>query len=340
MELDSISVLLIEDDRVDQMAFKRMIDDENMPYKYTIAGSLKEGMSYILENSYDIIIADYQLGDGTAFEIFDYVNNAPIIIATGVGDEVIAVKAMKMGAYDYIIKDSDRNYLQLLPITIDKAIQFKKIDLKHKKAEKGSVENRKKFEAVFRSNPEPTVYLNNENRVLDINPRFIELFGFELKEIQGKNINDVLVPDDHKKEALDLDSHSIEGYVYYDTIRSKKDGTRVDVSVSAAPIMLDGDNLGVVVHYKNISDKKKIEANQKKLIQDLQAALEEVKTLSGLIPICAHCKKIRDDKGYWTSVEQYISSHTDIDFSHAICPDCIKEHFPKIYNKMKDKGKI
>jgi len=340
MELISVSVLLVEDDKVDQLAFKRMIDEENMPYKYTIAGSLKEAMSFILENTYDIIIADYQLGDGTAFEIFDYARNAPIIIATGVGDEVVAVKAMKMGAYDYIIKDSDRNYLKLLPITIDKAIQFKKIDMKHKKAEKGSIENRKKFEAVFRSNPEPTVYLNKENRVLDVNPRFMEFFGYELKEIQGKVINSILVPDNLKDEAIELDSHSIDGYVYYDTIRAKKNGTEVDVSVSAAPIILEGENLGIVVHYKDISEKKEIELKQKKLIIELQNALDEVKTLSGLIPICAHCKNIRDDKGYWTSVEQYISTHTDIDFSHAICPDCVKEHFPKIYNKMKDKGKL
>lgn len=340
MELVNVTVLLIEDDVVDQMAFKRMIDDENMPYKYTIAGSLKEGMKFITANRYDIIIADYQLGDGTAFEIFEFAHDAPIIIATGVGDEVTAVKAMKMGAYDYIIKDRDRNYLQLLPITIDKAIQFKKIGMKHKKAEKGSVENRKKFEAVFRSNPEPTVYLNKEKKVLDINPRFIELFGFELSEIQGKYINDVLVPENLKVEAQKFNESSAEAYVYYETTRIKKNGESVEVYISAAPVILEGENLGVVVHYKNISEQKKIEANQKKLIKDLQMALDEVKTLSGLIPICAHCKKIRDDKGYWTSVEQYISSHSDIDFSHAICPDCIKEHFPKIYGKMKDQGKL
>lgn len=340
MDLTNITVLLIEDDIVDQMAFKRMIDDENMPYKYTIGGSLTEALKLINENVYDIIIADYQLGDGTAFEIFEFVKNAPIIIATGVGDEITAVKAMKMGAYDYIIKDSDRNYLQLLPVTIDKAIQFKKIGMKHKKAEKVSVENRKKFEAVFRSNPEPTVYLNKEKKIIDINPRFIELFGYELQEIQGRDINDVLVPENLKLEAVKLDETSAEAYVYYDTTRLKKDGKSIDVSVSAAPVILEGEKLGVVVHYKDISAKKRIEASQKKLIIDLQTALDEVKTLSGLIPICAHCKKIRDDKGYWTSVEQYISSHSNIDFSHAICPDCIKEHFPKIFDKMKDKGKL
>nr|WP_319494250.1 hypothetical protein [uncultured Desulfobacter sp.] len=72
------------------------------------------------------------------------------------------------------------------------------------------------------------------------------------------------------------------------------------------------------------------EANEK-LIQKneaLEHALAEVKTLSGLLPICAHCKKIRDDKGYWNQLEAYLSAHSDITLSHGICPDCIKEHYP------------
>jgi hypothetical protein len=59
---------------------------------------------------------------------------------------------------------------------------------------------------------------------------------------------------------------------------------------------------------------------------ELSKALEEVKTLSGFLPICASCKKIRDDKGYWTQVEEYIRDHSDVEFSHSICPDC-RERF-------------
>jgi len=58
--------------------------------------------------------------------------------------------------------------------------------------------------------------------------------------------------------------------------------------------------------------------------------LNQVKTLSGLLPICAHCKNIRDDQGYWHNVEEYIHEHSDVDFSHGICPDCIKKYYPEI----------
>ena len=63
--------------------------------------------------------------------------------------------------------------------------------------------------------------------------------------------------------------------------------------------------------------------------QQLEESLANIKTLKGLVPICAHCKKIRDDRGYWEQVEAYVSKHSEARFTHGICPDCIKEHFPE-----------
>jgi CheY-like chemotaxis protein len=74
------------------------------------------------------------------------------------------------------------------------------------------------------------------------------------------------------------------------------------------------------------------EEQQEKLILRLQEALAEVKTLKGFIPICASCKKIRDDEGYWSQLEAYISKHTDAAFTHSICPDCAKQFRAEIEN--------
>lgn len=75
------------------------------------------------------------------------------------------------------------------------------------------------------------------------------------------------------------------------------------------------------------------EEEQRKLISALQKALAEIRTLKGLIPICASCKKIRDDEGYWNHVEIYISKHTDAVFSHGVCPECAKRLYPEYYRK-------
>lgn len=69
-------------------------------------------------------------------------------------------------------------------------------------------------------------------------------------------------------------------------------------------------------------------------VEQLETVLAQVKTLQGLLPICAHCKKIRDDKGYWQQLESYLEEHSDVEFSHGLCPDCLKEHYPEYYREI------
>lgn len=74
--------------------------------------------------------------------------------------------------------------------------------------------------------------------------------------------------------------------------------------------------------------KHRMERERERLRQELATALARVKVLSGLLPICAGCKKIRDDKGYWQQIEAYLADHSDARFSHGLCPDCIPRYFP------------
>ena len=80
---------------------------------------------------------------------------------------------------------------------------------------------------------------------------------------------------------------------------------------------------------------ERAETVRERLIEELQEALARVKTLSGLLPICASCKKIRDDKGYWNQIETYIEAHSEADFSHSICPECARKLYPELYNNNK-----
>ena len=97
----------------------------------------------------------------------------------------------------------------------------------------------------------------------------------------------------------------------------------------------EGELIGSVHVARDITDLKAVQHERENLITQLQAALDEVKTLKGFIPICAHCKKIRDDQGYWQKLEQYIQDHSEATFSHGICPDCQKELYPDIFHKNK-----
>ena len=130
MDNERYKVLLIEDDRVDQEAFLRFVKDEELPYDCTVAGSVSEANSILDTDTFDIAIVDYLLGDGTAFDIFDSMKDIPVIIATGAGDEEIAVRAMKAGAFDYLIKDDNRNYLKVLPVNIENVVKRRKAEEK------------------------------------------------------------------------------------------------------------------------------------------------------------------------------------------------------------------
>ena len=78
----------------------------------------------------------------------------------------------------------------------------------------------------------------------------------------------------------------------------------------------------------------------RRLSTDMASALDELKMLRGLLPICSHCKGIKNDKGYWQKVEDYIRSHSDAEFSHSICPECVREHHPELYKKLIAKGSL
>jgi hypothetical protein len=88
--------------------------------------------------------------------------------------------------------------------------------------------------------------------------------------------------------------------------------------------------VGASAIVRDITQIKREEQERLKLIQDLTAALSQVKALSGLLPICASCKKIRDDRGYWQQVETYIKERSNADFTHGICPECVQRLYPDV----------
>ena len=85
---------------------------------------------------------------------------------------------------------------------------------------------------------------------------------------------------------------------------------------------------GVVGVALDLTERSRAEADRERLIDELQQALDRVKVLTGLIPICSHCKAVRDDRGYWQQVDAFMREHSDVKLSHAICPDCAKKVMP------------
>ena len=136
----------------------------------------------------------------------------------------------------------------------------------HKKVEEALRKSQQKFDSLFRSSPEALVYLDEKGNILDTNPRFTELFGYTLKEIKGRNINDGMIhPHNKIEEGKKIDKIALsKGYINYETIRKKKDGTLFPVAISGSNILIDGQVKGILGIYINITERKKLEEELKK----------------------------------------------------------------------------
>ena len=116
---------------------------------------------------------------------------------------------------------------------------------------------------------------------------------------------------------------------HYETVRVTRDGKHIQVSLTVSPIRDEfGNIIGASTSGRDVTERKRAEEERERLVTELQAALAKVKLLSGFFPICAACKKIRNDEGYWEQVETYIRHHSEAEFSHGICPDCLRKLYP------------
>jgi PAS domain S-box-containing protein len=185
------------------------------------------------------------------------------------------------------------------------------------------------FERLFESAPEGIALLDGSGKVHDINRAFAAMFGFTKDDILGRDITDMTIPPEGKEVARTALEAVMEGVsVSLDAQRSTKDGQSIDVSIIAVPVDDGrGTNMAYVL-YRDITQKKRGDREREELILQLQKALAEVKTLGGLLPICAWCKKVRDDQGYYHQIETYIARHSETKFTHGICPDC-REKFDR-----------
>jgi PAS domain S-box-containing protein len=169
-------------------------------------------------------------------------------------------------------------------------------------------------------------------RIAYVNPAFLRMFEYDDKEeIIGtdaaalfaskkvKNLSDV-------RAFIDLAQGATEEFVVL-----HKDGTKFYVEVSCSNVTNDeGHVSGRMASFVDITQRKHMELERETLIAQLQSALAKVKTLRGLVPICASCKNMRDDKGFWHQVEAYIHDHSEAVFSHSICPDCALKLYPDL----------
>ncbi|MGV8056858.1 MAG: PAS domain S-box protein [Smithellaceae bacterium] len=207
-----------------------------------------------------------------------------------------------------------------------------------KQAEESMRELGNRYRTVFENTGTATVIIEGDKTISLANTEFERITGYTRGEIEGKKKwTEFVVKEDVERMAQQHNLRRIDE----DAAQKKYEFRLVDKDGQIKNIYLNidvipGTKQKSVASFLDITERKRREEEREHLISKLQSTIEEVKTLRGIVPICSYCKRIRDDKGYWEQVESYVSKNSEAEFSHSICPVCVKKHYPKHCNDETD----
>lgn len=208
---------------------------------------------------------------------------------------------------------------------------------RQKAAEEALIRERNLLRTLIDNIPDRIFVKDTEARFLLNNKAHIVALGATLQEeVRGKTDFDFRpkeLAEEYYKSDMEVLRKGV-AIMNQEQPSYSADGTQGWQLSTKIPLR-DPDNniIGLVGISRDITQLKKVEQEREALIDELQEALASVKTLKGLLPICANCKKIRNDKGYWEVVESYVMKHSDATFTHGLCPDCQKLLYPDFTKK-------
>ena len=232
----------------------------------------------------------------------------------------------------------DNNYKELLK----KIKALEKEAAARKKAESElKKQSETRFRSVAQSAKDAIITADKSGKIAFCNTAADIMFGYRENELIGQTIS-ILMPQRFRKaheRGMARVAASGKTRLINETVELfgiTKDGSEFPVELSLSN-WKSGNHTFYTGIIRDISERKQHEREREALIDHLKRSLDKVRKLSGLLPICASCKKIRDDKGYWNQIEAYIRDHSEAEFSHGICPECSRKLYPEYYREKSEK---
>lgn len=258
-EKDFFEILYAEDDPGSRKLMQQYVKANNLQYNVSTSSSFAESIDMISRNKYDLVIADYYLGDGIGVDLIKYLKGIPLIIVTGAGDEEVAINSMKSGAYDYLVKSSQLTHLKKLSFTVDNVIKKKYFDnvlSMHSQA----IQNTN--DAVF--------FIDTKNNFIYVNEAFKKTYNYNEEEVLGRNFGMIWEEDG---KAFDKFYDSKLSGEYYSV---KRDGKVIPVLLTYTPIEEEnGEIIAGVGIVRDITEQKKSQMVLKKYSEHLENLVEE-----------------------------------------------------------------
>jgi PAS domain S-box-containing protein len=205
--------------------------------------------------------------------------------------------------------------------------EMEKSEAERKRVEEALQKSEEYFRAITEHSSDIIFIVDKKGTITYASPSIERFIGYKPEELIGKTGFDFILPADLPRAIYDFGKAILtKEVVIPNAFRVKhKDGSERVLEGVGKNLLDNSAVAGFVMNVRDVSERKRIEEEREKLVGELQKALSDVKKLSGFLPICASCKKIRDDKGYWRQIEAYIRDHSEAEFSHGLCPDCAKK---------------
>lgn len=235
---------------------------------------------------------------------------------------VIGVMAVQSYTNTNIFDENDVKVLASVSEQVALAID-------RKRAQEALLKSEKRFREISDLLPTILCELDANMRITYLNRIGIEIFGLTLDPIEpGIEVVQLFDPQEERRVTNLMNDLFIGKKIVGAEYRFRKNDKQEMVAlIHSSPVVDNGAVAGARLTITDITDRKKTEKERDKLISELKNSLAEVKVLKGIIPICATCKKVRDDRGYWNQVESYISNHSEAEFSHGLCPECMDKMY-------------
>jgi len=223
------------------------------------------------------------------------------------------------------------------------AMRFSLSDItERKQTELAFTASKLEIESIVRTVPDIIYRLDPDGRITFVSDS-VKRYGYQPDALIGTKVIEIVYPADRAKTFYKIRERrrGARSTKSFETrlITANQTPVSFEVFIISAEGLYSsaasgpGAFLGTQGIARDITERKQAEEEREEMISQLQSALDNIKTLKGLLPICANCKKIRDDKGYWNQIEAYVRDHSDAEFSHSICPDCAEILYPEILLK-------
>ncbi|MGH1362536.1 MAG: response regulator [Calditrichia bacterium] len=325
-----IRILYMEDDHGLALLFRKKL--EPLGYDIEIAQNGSDGIKLAKKNTYDIMVVDFNMPGYNGLEVIQMLSAdgllLPTIMLTAAGSEEVAVEALKWGATDYVAKGP--GYLERLPVVIKQTLLHTSMLQEKLAAEEALFESEATNRALVTAMPDFIMQISKDGKVLSANEATEGIFHFP-ELLEGKSLIDIY-PKEQVETLFSIIQQTIRTGIAQNhefSIEVKNETFYYENRIAPCG---EEKVLSVV---RDITARVRAAQEKEWLLQEFQDALARIKTLNGLIPICATCKKVRDDKGYWNRIEEYITTHSEAEFSHGVCPGCMEELYSEHMTKNK-----